>query len=296
MQSSASHPFRPPQVNPRKRQLASFLDRVGVLPALLRAQARFVGRHLRCVNYHSVPPQWADAFGRQLSWFRERFVPVGPTEFSDACDGRWPHDRPGLLISFDDGCRTHAEVAAPLLEKHGFVGWFFVPSAFPGVPVADQWEFARQHAISAWSDGEPRVALTWDQVRSLDRHHVVGSHTLEHVRLAADVGEQELRRQIIGGKEQLESQLGHRVDTFAWVGGEEWSYSAPAAKLIVEAGFRAAFGTNHAPFAPGQDPLRIERTNVEASYEPSVLRFQLSVLPDLMYLPKRRRLRRALAV
>jgi hypothetical protein len=79
------------------------------------------------------------------------------------------------------------------------------------------------------------------------------------------------------------------------VGGEEWSYSAPAARLIAEAGFRTAFGTNHATFAPGQDPLRIERSNVEAFYEPDLFRFQLSILPYLAYAPKRRRLRRALA-
>lgn len=288
------HPFREPRLNPRKRQLARALDRAGVLSALLRVQQLRLP-YLRCLNYHSLPPRWAHGLDRQLSWFREHFVPVGPKEFFDLCDGHWPHDRPGLLISFDDGCRTHAEVAAPLLEKHGLVGWFFVPSAFPDVPIAEQWDFAREHSISAWSDGEPRVALTWDQVRHLDRHHVVGSHTLEHVRLAADLGEEELRRQIVGGKEQLEAQLGHAVDTFAWVGGEEWSYSAPAAKLIAEAGFRAAFGTNNAAFRPGGDLLRIERTNVEAFYPPDVLRFQISGLLDLAYVPKRRRLRRSLA-
>jgi peptidoglycan/xylan/chitin deacetylase (PgdA/CDA1 family) len=186
-------------------------------------------------------------------------------------------------------------VAAPLLDKHGFVGWFFVPSAFPDVPIAEQWEFVREHSISAWSDGDPRVALTWDEVRHLDRHHAVGSHTLDHVRLSADLGEAELRRQILGGKQRLEAQLGHAVDTFAWVGGEEWSYSAPAARLIAEAGFRAAFGTNHVVFSPGQDRLRIERSNIEAFYPLDMLRFQLSVIPDLTYAPKRRRLRKRLS-
>jgi peptidoglycan/xylan/chitin deacetylase (PgdA/CDA1 family) len=291
----ASHPFRTPRVDPRKRQLARVLDRSGVLPALLRAQARLRHPYLRCLNYHSVIPEWAGAFERQLAWFADRFVPVGPKELTALCEGDWPHDRPGLLISFDDGCRTHAEVAAPLLEEHGFVGWFFVPSAFPDVPVAEQWEFARARSLTAWSDGDPRVALTWDQVRYLDRHHVVGCHTLEHVRLSADLGEAELRRQIIGGKQHLEAQLGHAVDAFAWVGGEEWSFSAQAFRLIAEAGFRASFSGDHAVFSPGDDPLRIERSNVEAFYEKDLLQFQLSVLPDLAYARKRRRVRSLLA-
>ncbi len=57
-----------------------------------------------------------------------------------------------------------------------------------------------------------------------------------------------------------------------------------------------AFGTNNLAFRPGQDLLRIERTNVEACYETPVLRFQLSGLLDLAYAAKRRRLRRALAL
>jgi peptidoglycan/xylan/chitin deacetylase (PgdA/CDA1 family) len=296
MESPSPTALRVPGVNPRKRQLARLLDRAGALHMLLRAQARWNGPYLRCVNYHSVPPAWADDFARQLVWLREHFVPVGLSDLLELHAGRWPHARPGILVSFDDGCRTHAEVAAPLLEEHGFVGWFFVTAGFPDVPVAEQAAFAREHAISACSpDGDPRVALTWDQVRHLDRHHVVGCHTLEHVRLSSDVGEEELRRQIVGGKQRLEEQLGHPVDTFAWVGGEEWSYSAPAARLIAEAGFRVALGTNNQPYRSGRDLLRIERTNVEAFYELELLRFQLCGVLDLAYAPKRRRLRRALA-
>jgi peptidoglycan/xylan/chitin deacetylase (PgdA/CDA1 family) len=294
MQTSPPPAFRAPGVNPRKRQLARWLDRAGLLGRSLRAQTRWLGPHLRCLNYHSVPPQWAPDFDRQLVWFREHFVPVGWKELFDLQQGHWSHDRPGLLLSFDDGCRTHAEVAAPLLEKHGFVGWFFVTSAFPDVPEEDQADFAREHAISAWSDGAPRCALTWDQVRHLDRHHVVGCHTLEHVRLGEDLGEEELRRQVLGGKLLLEARLGHTVEAFSWVGGEEWSYGVTAARLVAEAGFRVAFGTNNAVFRPGEHPLRIERTNVEAFYEPELLRFQLAGLLDLAYAPKRRRLRRQL--
>ena len=285
--------FRPPPINPRKRQLARMLDRAGVLRASLGVQARW-GPYVRCLNYHSVPRELADGFARQLRWFGEHFVPVGWKELLDLHDGHWPHARPGLLLSFDDGCRSHAEVAAPLLEQHGFVGWFFVPAAFPDADVEGQRYYAREHSISAWSDGDPRVALTWDEVRYLDQHHVVGCHTLDHLRLSAELGEPELRRQILGGKQRLEEQLGHAVESFSWVGGEEWSYSAPAARCLADAGFRAVFGTNNRTFRPGQDLLRIERTNVEADYEPALLRFQLSGLMDLAYAPKRRRLERAL--
>lgn len=284
-----------PGINGYKRQLAAALDRAGVLGALLRAGA-FGGPSIRCVNYHSVPPRAAESFEQQIRWFAERFAFVGEKELLGLLDGHWPHRVPGILFSFDDGCRTHAEVVAPLLEKHGAVGWFSVPSAFCDVPEAEQRDWARTHAISAWApDGDPRMALTWDQVRALDARHVVVSHTRDHVRLADAIGEAAIREQVFEDKRRLEQELRHEVRAFAWVGGEEFAYSAAGARAIREAGFRIAFGTNNRPVRPGDDPLRIERTNLEAGFPLDVLRLQISGVLDWMYAPKRRRLARRLA-
>jgi len=283
-----------PGIHPRKRQLAAALDRAGVLGALLRARARVP--HVRCVNYHHVPAARAQAFERQLEWFAANYVGVGPKELLDLQQGHWSQRKPGILLSFDDGCRTHAEVVAPLLEKHGFVGWFFVPSAFCDVPEPLQRGWAHEHQISAWAEpGEQRLALRWDQVRELARHHVVGGHTRDHVRLRAELGARALREQVIEGKLRLEKEIGHSVQAFAWVGGEEFAYSAAAQQAIAEADFRFAFRTNNLPFRPGGDLRAIERTNLEAGYPLDVVRFQLSGLVDALYARKRGRVARRLA-
>ena len=123
---------------------------------------------------------------------------------------------------------------------------------------------------------------------------VVGDlqHTRAHLRLSASHGRERLREEIFGGKRRLEEALGHSVDAFAWVGGAEADYSAEAARLVREAGFRFSFMTNHAPFRPGGDLHQIQRSNVEASYPLDLLRFQISGLMDLLYTPKRRRVDR----
>lgn len=284
-----------PGIHPRKRQLARLLERTGAAERLLRAKERS-GPHVRCVNYHSVPPERAEAFDRQVRWFADRYEFVGPKELAALIEGHWPHRRPGVLFSFDDGCRTHAEVVAPVLEKHGAVGWFSVPSGFCDVPEAEQRAWAREHAISAWAPpGDPRLAMTWEQVRELDRRHVIVSHTRDHVRLAEALGEEAVRRQIFDDKRALEARLGHEVLAFAWVGGEEFAYSAAGARAIEAAGFRFAFGTNNRVVRPGDDPLRIERTNLETGFPLDVLRFQISGLLDWIYAGKRRRLARRLA-
>ena len=68
------------------------------------------------------------------------------------------------------------------------------------------------------------------------------------------------------------------------------------ARAIDEAGFRIAFGTNNRVVRPGDAPLRIERTNLEAVVPLELLRFQISGALDWIYAPKRRRLARRLAL
>ena len=35
-----------------------------------------------------------------------------------------------VVFTFDDGCASHATVAAPILKKHGFSGTFYVSDAY----------------------------------------------------------------------------------------------------------------------------------------------------------------------
>jgi len=266
-------------LNPIKLALARGFDTTGLNRLMLSAQKKLLSPFIRALNYHDVPGSHAQAFDEQLSFYREHFVPVGRAEVDRLLRGEWPHERPGLLLSFDDGLRSHAEVVAPLLERHGFPGWFAVPAGYPdGEQPAD----------------EP-PAMTWDQVRTLDEGHVICCHTYSHRRLAASLDEDERRHEIEDAKAHLEQMLGHEVDVFVWVGGEEWSYSADAAREVERAGFRLALMTNNETIRPGAEPFHLQRTNVEADYPPSLMRFSLSGFFDLMYVPKRRRVNRLTA-
>lgn len=277
-------------VNPRKLQLARVLDRFGLAPLGLALRGRLQPDHIQALYYHDVPPGEAGAFEAQLRWLRARYVPVGPGELATLLAGQWPHDRPGALLTFDDGLRSHAEVVAPLLEAHGFTGWFFVPTGFVDCPVTDQAAFAVRHRIgtrTAWPDG--RLALTAAEVRSLARRHVVGGHTVHHLRLGEGHAEATLTREILGGRDRLVELTGRPVTTFAWVGGEEATYGRTASKIITAAGFSFVFRTLAAPIRPGDSPQALHRHSVESSLPAEVFRFQLCGLMDLAYAARRRR-------
>ena len=172
-----------------QRSVALAMDMTGINWWLFRRQLSQLSPFIRLINYHDVPPCHAETFNRQLEFLKRRYVPTDRAGLMELLAGRWRHDRPGLLISFDDGLKSHSEVAAPLLEKHGMTGWFFVPTEFVDTPRSDQRQYGREHRIS-WSEkpDSDLGAMSWDDVRRLDRAgHVIGCHTTTHVRLSSTI-------------------------------------------------------------------------------------------------------------
>jgi peptidoglycan/xylan/chitin deacetylase (PgdA/CDA1 family) len=265
-------------LNAVKRSAARAFDVLGInsLGHLVQRIALFP--FIRVLNYHEVPADLAGNFEEHLKFYAAKFVNVAKPELEEFLKtGRWPHKKPGLIISFDDGTRSHYEVAAPLLEKHGFTGWFFVPSGWVLEDGADTPDFVGDN-----------VTLTPEQLKYLDENHVVGCHSETHCRLSEDLGPEKLKFETLTAKESLEKLLGHPVDVFCWVGGEEFTYSKTAADFIRQ-GYDLSFMTNTAVVRPGTNPLQLQRSNVEAENPLSLVRFQLSGLMDVLYYPKRKR-------
>ena len=257
-------------------------------------QTSWFSPFIRAVDYHDVASFQADAFEAQLVFYKTQFEVVGPAGLEALLAGQWNHAKPGLILTFDDGLRSHADIVAPLLERHDLTGWFMVPIGFLDAAAETQVEYAKQHQILHYprGDGDPRVAVTWSDVRKLASRHEIVCHTWEHRRLGAWLSAEELANEIPKAKARLESEVGRTIRAFGWVGGEEESYSRSAAIEIRKAGFDFGFMTNHELIRPGQDPLHLQRSNIEARNSPPVVRFQLSGAMDLLYTPKRRRVNR----
>ncbi len=273
-----------------KQAIISSATRIGCFPLGLAAQRLAWGpRFLRVLNYHATPQRDAAGLERQLELYLEHFDPAQPSDLDDCLAGRFEGSRPRLLITFDDGYRSNHDVAAPLLEKHGFRACLFLPEA---EIAADR---AMADAAFAQARDEPEPRMSWPEVRALEtRGHRIGCHTRTHVRLADDLPAERLADEITQAGRDIAGKLDHPVEDFCWVGGEEWSYGAGAFDEIRRAGYQRAFMTNLYPVLPGSSPIWIQRTNVEASWPIDQVKFYLSGVMDLAYAPKRRRLARKL--
>jgi len=282
-----------------KLAAARLLSLTALDRALLAARGRtHGGAFIRGVNYHATPAEWSESFEAQLHFYAEHFAPVTPSDLAALLErGEWPHARPGLLLSFDDGLRTHYDVARPLIERYGFIGWFFVPTGFIECPVVEQAAFAQTHAIDALgtTPADGRIAMSWDEIRELDRRHVICSHTRSHIRLSSGLTPTQLDEEIVASRRDLEIRLNHPIASFGWVGGgERHGLTAAAATVIRSAGYRYSFTTASEPIAAASDPHQLHRTNIEADWPMALVRLQLCGIADWANIPKRRRIRREL--
>jgi len=199
------------------------------------------GSYIHVINYHSTPRFRLESYERQLAFYQQHFSAVGEADLDCFFDtGEWFKDKPGLILNFFEGYRNNYEFIAPLAEKYGFVGWFYIPTGFLSSPVADQHAFASTHKLEILTNdySDERIAMTWDELRELDKKHVVASHTQTHERLSRESSDEALQREIISSKHDLEGQLGHEVSTFCWLYGSEVGVNPRADRYLHQAGYK----------------------------------------------------------
>lgn len=122
--------------------------------------------------------------------------------------------RPGVVVlTFDDGNRSDAEYAWPILQDLGFSATFYVTSGH-----------VSQH----------RLRISWNQLRDLARSGAeIGCHGHTHCFLDTSDGDV-LRYEIAGAKKLLEDGLGIAVDHFSLPGGR---YNAETLRVCAASGF-----------------------------------------------------------
>lgn len=132
--------------------------------------ARFVPRQIAILKYHSVqdePRRYfhslgpgivnsTAAFRKQMEMVAHKFDPVSMDDVLLFLDGKKPLPRRPVVVTFDDGFLDNIEIAAPILERLGIPGAFYVtiePVEKGGVP----WFCRLRHAFGTtqketWSD------------------------------------------------------------------------------------------------------------------------------------------------
>lgn len=254
-----------------KKKLASVLNFVGLLDKkLIELNQRLNNKYIRVINYHHITEE--KAFGKQLNFFKERFDDINFSEFELFLKkGVLPGNKPGIILTFDDGYEDNYTIARKCLQRYGFTGWFMVSS-----DLLD-------------TDGY----MTYDQVSELlNQGHTIGCHTATHHRMLESDTDELLEYEVTDSKKKLEKNLGVSIDIFCWCGGEEKHYTTKAANKIKNTGYKYGFMTNSCPVVKGNDAYHIQRINIEDTWPVSLVKFQISGFMDKRMQNKRNRVNR----
>ena len=251
--------------------------------------------YIRALNYHSTFSKYNRRFEEQLQYYQKKYTNVTPNDLALFFEtGNWPHQKPGLIISFDDGCRTNYDFARPLLEKYNFTGYFFIAT-----------DLVANHRVNddAYNQGadprkreeypDNRFMVTWEELKHLADRHFIGSHSKTHHRFTESDTIELLQNELIASKNILEEKLQIPINSYAWVGGEFSVYTKNAFDQIAKT-YEYSFMTNTFPLLPGHRKLFIQRTNVESFNPLHLIKFQLCGLMDLYYYRKRKRIAKKL--
>jgi peptidoglycan/xylan/chitin deacetylase (PgdA/CDA1 family) len=172
-----------------------------------------------------------------------------------------------LAITFDDGYRDNFTNAAPILEKLSLPATFFVVSRWVGTSIVPFWDRAR---------GVEYPWMDWSEIKALHaRGFEIGAHTRTHVDLGAVSGNA-AQREIAGAREDLESALGVRVDSFAYPFGTQNHLTEANRSFVRAAGFRCCCSAFGGTVTRATDPFHIPRVPI-STWHPYPYQFGFDV-------------------
>jgi peptidoglycan/xylan/chitin deacetylase (PgdA/CDA1 family) len=205
---------------------------------------------VRVLAYHRVEPfrdlAWnrvsPGRFAAQMELLAARGLRVVP--LGDLLAG----GRSGeIAVTFDDALSGVVRYAVPVLERLGFRGTLFVPTAWVGRPnLWDTRLVGRRVLHASWKELERAAEAGWE----------LGSHGHTHCDLTR-VPDEEARRELEASRDLLAARLGVAPLSVAYPFGE---VTERVARLAREAGYR--WGCLAVPAGGSSDPFRVGRVGV----------------------------------
>lgn len=145
---------------------------------------------------YSVSPATFEAHMKVLA--DSGFRSVLPDQLYDYLAFNNPLPEKPVMISFDDSRAEHFAVAAPIMEKYGFRGAFFIMTI----------TYNKKNYMST------------EQIKELaEKGHTIGLHSWDHTMATKYKEETDWQQQVVNPKSKLEGIMGKPVDYWAYPNG-----------------------------------------------------------------------------
>lgn len=182
-------------------------------------------------------------FTLEMQWLKDHgYTSITQMQLYSALEEGKPLPDKPVLITFDDGYRGIATIAAPIMTRVGMVGTAYV--------ITDRIAQLKKTAPT-W--------LTWSQLRTLEqRGWDIGSHTVSHTEIPHMTPAAALKT-LRASRLILEKHLGHPVQWFCYPAG---SVNPAAVAEVKEAGYVLATTTKFGVEHSATSPLELSRVRV----------------------------------
>lgn len=182
-------------------------------------------------------------FQLQMAWLHDHgYQTITQLQLFEALmQGKALPEKP-ILLTFDDGYRGIATIAAPIMKQFGYIGTAYV--------ITDRIA-EKRNAAPTW--------LTWSQLRILEqRGWDIGSHTVSHTEIP-HMSPEAAMKTLRQSRFTLERHLGHPVQWFCYPAG---SVDQKSVEAVRKAGYVLATTTKSGDTLSARDPLQLERIRV----------------------------------
>ena len=209
-------------------------------------------KRLTILTYHSINDEinpdetvTPEEFEKQLQYIKDNYKVISleeavgylQTDIKKLCDS--------IVITFDDGYSNNYHNAYPLLKKHSFPATIFL--------------------VSNFIDDKEGKYLSQSQIHELmDNNISFGSHTISH-RILTGLKKEEIIREIRDSKDLLESQLGQRMNSFAYPIGTKADFNNAIMETVKAHKYTCACSNVYGMNDENSDIFALKRIGIETT-------------------------------
>ena len=207
---------------------------------------------LTILTYHSISNEiepdetvTPEEFERQLQYIEENYKVISLEEAIGYLQTDIEKVSGSIVITFDDGYSDNYYNAYPLLKKHNFPATIF--------------------PITGFIKNNGGKYLSPSQIHEMKNNNIsFGAHTISH-RILTSLTNEEVVREIRDSKDMLESQLGQRINFFAYPVGTRVDFNDEIEEVVKTCKYSCACSNMYGMNGKNADIFALKRIGIETT-------------------------------
>lgn len=217
----------------------------------------------RFLAFHDILATDIKCFEANLTFLKNK---TNVISLDDFFAGRLVAKKVNIVITFDDGYKSWATIALPLLKKLKLPATFFVSSGFVGLTKQKEKEFINNNLFIELPPREISGGLSLTDLHKLaEAGFTIGGHTMNHCSLEKIKDATRLKFEIFEDKRKLEAMTKKNIKYFAYPSGDYKNHEINITEILKDANYRGAVTIIYGLNTSRTDPYLLHRDLVEAA-------------------------------